>query len=206
MLGFLTRSRPRPASRPHSVRLSLEWLEGRNLMSAPSIMNFTATTLPDHVAQLSGMVADANPGTVQITFSGAATGSTTANSAGNFSYSTTNAVLGSVTAVAVNQQNVSSNPVTATLRNAAPVITSFNAVQGSGGYWTFSGTVTDDTPAGATVTFAGLPELAGKKITVNADGTFSYTVQLQPGESGMVTAQATDVWGQTSNVARDLVG
>jgi len=205
MLGLLTRSRPRPAPRSHSVRLALERLEGRDLMTAPSITSFAAVTLPGHVIQLSGTLMDEHPATVRVTFGGAVSGFTTADSTGHFIYSTKSGSLGVVQAVGFDDEGLSSNVANATVLNAPPTIVSFDATEGPGGYWTFSGRVSDDTPAGATVTFGGLPELAGQPTTVNSDGTFSITVQLAPGESGMVTAQATDVWGQKSNVVKDLV-
>jgi hypothetical protein len=86
-------------------------------------------------------------------------------------------------------------------RSSAPVITGFQANRGSGNCWTFSGTVIDQNPAGLTVTFGGLPSLQGQVATTNASGYFSLTVQLQPGECGMATAQTTDWAGLQSNVA-----
>lgn len=206
MLGLLTRSRrPRPAPRPHSVRLALECLERRNLLAAPIISTFTATTLPGHVAQLSGTVFDESPRTVQITFSGAVSGTTTADSSGHFSYSTTNAVLGVVHARALDNEGLYSAMVDAVLSNGAPAISNFVAVQGADGYWTFKGTVNDQNPGTCTVTLTGLPQLNGQKVSVAADGTFSYTVWLPAGTWGTVGAQATDEWGLTSNEAMAMV-
>src|SRR5262245_40075559 len=205
MLGLLTRCRRRPpATRPHSVRLALEALERRDLLAAPSITGFTATTLVGHVARLSGTVTDENPATVRITFSGAVSGSTTVDATGHFSFSTTNAVLGSVTATGLDQENLSAT-ATSTLSSSAPVITNFKAIMGSFGFWTFTGKVIDEDPSHCTVKFSGLPELEGKTTTVAADGTFTYTVQLKPGETGMVLATATDCWGLTSQEAEAIV-
>ncbi|HMC65337.1 MAG TPA: hypothetical protein VKI65_10400 [Gemmataceae bacterium] len=205
MLGLLTRRRwPRPATRPHSVRLALEALETRDLMAAPVITSFTATTLPGHIARLTGTVTDENPATVHIRFSGAASGDTTVDATGHFSFSTTNAVLGSVTATGLDQENLSATAMS-TLSSSAPVITNFKAIMGSFGFWTFTGKVTDEDPSHCVVKFSGLPELEGKTTTVALDGTFSYTVQLQPGETGMVLATATDCWGLTSAEAEAVV-
>jgi hypothetical protein len=87
----------------------------------------------------------------------------------------------------------------------APTITNFTAVPSYNNYWTFSGTLLDGNPAGATIYFGGLSSLSGKTTTVNSYGTFSLSVQLQPGESGYATAQAKDLAGQWSAVAEVLV-
>jgi hypothetical protein len=84
--------------------------------------------------------------------------------------------------------------------SSPPVISGFQATH-SGNYWTFSGTVIDQNPAGLTVTFGGLPSLQGRVATTNGSGSFSLTVQLQPGEGGTATAQTTDWAGQQSNLA-----
>jgi hypothetical protein len=89
--------------------------------------------------------------------------------------------------------------------HSAPVISNFTATQGSNNVWTFTGLVTDDSPAGLTVNFGGLPSLQDKTATVGADGRFSLTVALAQGESGEATAQVTDWWGLTSNLAWVMV-
>jgi hypothetical protein len=88
--------------------------------------------------------------------------------------------------------------------NDPPVITSFKARPGLGNLWTFSGTVTDENPAGCTIAFGGV--LSGITTTVAADGTFTYTTELPPGMSGGVSAQAFDEAGLESNIAESYVG
>ena len=206
MLGLLTRRRwPRPATRPHSVRLALEALETRDLMAAPVITSFTATTLPGHIARLTGTVTDENPGSVTITFTGAVSASTTVNPAGSFSFSTTDAVLGVVHAKALDNQGLYSAIVDATLANSKPVITNFTAVRGSGGFWTFSGKVTDQSQTTCSVAFSGLPELEGKTATVAADGSFYLVVWIPAGTQGTAIAVATDEWNLTSEEAAAIV-
>jgi hypothetical protein len=93
------------------------------------------------------------------------------------------------------------------LAQAGPVISNFSASEGYNNIWTFSGSVADGygSAVGLTVTFGGLNSLAGKSATVAANGTFSLIVQLQPGEGGYATAQTTDSYGFTSNMAQVLV-
>jgi hypothetical protein len=82
-----------------------------------------------------------------------------------------------------------------------PIISDFEAIEEAPGIWTFRGQVTGDDMAGMTVTLGGLPSLNGQVVQVEEDGWFYCTVQLQAGEHGMATAQATDWLGNVSNVA-----
>jgi hypothetical protein len=86
-----------------------------------------------------------------------------------------------------------------------PIITSFQAVQGPNNLWTFSGQVSDPNPGPITVTLGGLPGLQGQTVGVQPNGSFSITIQLRPGVSGIATAQATDSLAIESNVAMALV-
>lgn len=88
---------------------------------------------------------------------------------------------------------------------AAPVITGFQvASAGYTNWYTFSGTVSGYLP-GMVVSLSGLPQLQGVQVGVNSSGQFSLTVQLSSGESGTVTAVATDTYGQVSNAASVFV-
>jgi hypothetical protein len=84
---------------------------------------------------------------------------------------------------------------------ASPTISDFEAVQEAPGIWTFRGRVTGDDLVGMDVTLGGLPSLNGQVVQVEEDGWFYCTVQLQPGEHGKATAQASDWLGHVSNVA-----
>ena len=88
-----------------------------------------------------------------------------------------------------------------TIANGDPQITSFSATNPLGNYWTFSGTVADEDPAGCLVNFGEL--LEGVSVDVNADGTFSYTTYLE--EEGRVTAQAIDAEGALSSTVEAAV-
>ncbi len=89
--------------------------------------------------------------------------------------------------------------------NAAPRIEDFVGEEGPGRVWTFTGRVVDEAPGGLTVTFGGIPSLAGQTTITAADGSFSKTVVLQPGEEGYATAVTVDAAGLSSNVARYFV-
>jgi hypothetical protein len=108
-------------------------------------------------------------------------------------------ILGGHLAQAAHTGAVNGNAV------AAPVIVDFTATEDYGCTWTFAGNVSDPNMAGMHVALGGLQSLAGQTVTVAADGSFSLTIMLQPGESGTATAQATDCNGQVSNVATAFV-
>ncbi len=71
----------------------------------------------------------------------------------------------------------------------------------------FTGQVSDETPSGLTIRFAGLPSLQGKTTTTDSTGAFSYTVALQTNgsDTGMAEAQTTDPQGFDSNTATRFV-
>jgi len=286
MFGLLGRSRrkakPWP---PRHARLWLEALEERHCLSAaaPSLTLSTQVN-PGHTVVLSGYVTDSQPMGIPVSFSGAVTGRTTTNTMGYYSFSTMNASLGSVSAVAVDSSGLSSNTAAGTIAVTAPslamsisydtlgkirlsgtvtgadpgglsvslsgvltgsastasngtfgfvgraigtgsiqatvtdawgnfssaqvsfnpdppAITAFTGTEGMGNVWTFKGTVSAPERAGMMVQLGGLPSLQNAVATVQADGTWSVTVQLKTGESGMASAITTDWWGQKSEAA-----
>jgi len=289
MLGLLARSRRKSSPvRARRPPLLLEALESRYTPAVPTLM-LNAQALVGHLVQLSGAMMDPLPGGGTVTFSGAASGTTVTDPSGHFSYLTSNASLGQVSAVGVDllgqlsntaTANISVSPPSITLNftygtggnitlsgtvadidagvrpvtfsgvvnttvttrpdgsfsltthttgvgaiqattmdlwgltSAAaqvsinptpPVITDFNGIQGANNCWTFSGKVTAQEPAGMMVALDGLPSLH-TVAQVQADGTWSVTVQLAMGEKGTATANTTDWWGQEANEAMFFVG
>jgi hypothetical protein len=154
---------------------------------------------------LSGTVTDlyASPAGLTVTISGVVNGSAVTDSNGNFTLTTNASALGVVNASTIDSRGVGSNVASVTLQANPPVISNFAAVGGANQMYTFSGTVTDQTPAGLVIAFGGIPSLANKTTTVNADGSFSLTVQLQCDgtDNGFASAQTTNWWGLQSNVA-----
>ena len=82
-----------------------------------------------------------------------------------------------------------------------PTISDFEAIEEAPGIWTFRGRVAGDDMVGRDVALGGLASLNGKVAQVEEDGWFYCTVQLQPGEHGLATAQTSDWLGHVSNVA-----
>lgn len=91
--------------------------------------------------------------------------------------------------------------------NDTPEITSFSACEDdpADGWWTFKGTVQADVFRDMAVHFGGLPSLEGTSVGVEQDGTFTFHIELQPCEQGLVTAEAVNWEGIHSNVADDYV-
>jgi hypothetical protein len=152
-----------------------------------------------------GTVSDMDPSGRTVTITGVVSGSVTTSSNGSYAYTATASGLGAVYASTVDLWGQSSNTAQLTLSVNPPQIANFQAIQNAGTLWTFSGTVLDQSACGLTVTFGGLPSLAGKQTIVGQDCTFSDSIILQSGESGVATAQTTDWWGQPSNVASATV-
>ncbi len=195
---FPRRSRRAAAGVRRRSALALECLEGRDCPSAPVITLQTAV-LANHYVQLSGTVTADDPSSVLVSFSGAATGSVATDSTGHYSLATSNASLGSVTAVGVDGNNQSSSPVTGTIAVDPPSVT-LSVAYGAGHSVTLSGRVTDIDAAGRTVTFSGV--VTGSVVT-NTDGTYSYTATASG--LGTVSSSTTDLWAQASNQAQASV-
>jgi len=116
----------------------------------------------------------------------------------SFNFTTDQAVLGEVDAVAVDNYSNTSAAVTATVTSNAPVIQDF-AVSRFGNLWTFTGKVIDEAPAGLTVTFSGLSTLNGRTTTTDANGNFSVTYELSTPGSWLASATTQDIWGLPSS-------
>ena len=215
MWGLLNRPRRQSKSAPkRTFRPTLEALEARNCPS-PVITNFSAnpTNGPgSRQVELKGTVSDVNPQMDTVTFTGQVGGQTTPDFNGNFDYVGSAGGLGTVTAVAttyitsyIAPMKISSAPVTATISSAAPVITSFSVIQGSGGTWTFSGHVSDEAPYGIVVQFGGAWQAMGLNASCDGSGNFKATLFLPSLTSGSVTAQCQDIWSLLSNTVIDPI-
>jgi hypothetical protein len=149
-------------------------------------------------------VIDELPAYRTVTFSGGYSGTTTTNSQGFFSIMVTANQLGPMMATTTDPAGHASNGAIYTLTSTAPVIQNFSVSELPNGWYEFTGQVTDESPQGLTVYFGGEPiSLEGHSVTVAADGTFSFAIQLNgtSSDDGVATAVTTDWWGLQSNVA-----
>lgn len=87
--------------------------------------------------------------------------------------------------------------------NTAPVIEDFTAEEAGNGLFLFTGRVTDEAPAGLTVTFGGVQSVAGLTAVTDENGNFSLLVRLNTDgtDNGIVSAMTADAQGAASNEA-----
>ena len=200
MFALLTRpGRSRRATRRSRVRLTFDRLEARDCPAAPVISNFLATPLTGHSVRLTGMVRDANPASVSISFSGVLSGGTTATAGGNFSFTAKPTALGTVTAVGTDGQGLQSASVSTQVSSPAPTLTLHLSYLSKNNIY-LTGKVSAPSPAGLTVTITGV---ASGTVTTDASG--NYAICLPASGVGKVSATVTDVWGQVSAAASATV-
>ena len=165
-----------------------------DVTAAPTV-TLATQVFAGHQVQLTGTVSGAFAAGATVTFSGAVNGSTTAGANGNYTFTTTSATLGTVTAVAVDGQQHTSNAASATVAEAAPTIT-LTVTAASADSVTLSGTVTDIDAAGESVAISGA---LNETVTADANGNFSFT--MPTADLGSVNVATTDQWGQAGGVA-----
>ncbi len=194
--------------------VSASAVDGKGLAASPvsATISDTAPALSLTMAYgsqrtvvLSGRVIDVDMGGRTVTFSGVVNATVVTNSDGTFCLTTQASSLGTIQATTVDLWGLRSNTAQVNVTSNAPIIQGFTATENSNNYWTFSGWVSDESAPGLIVQFGGLPSVTGKTAVVGTDGTFSLTVQLQPGEAGDVTAQVTDWWGLMSVLVSAVV-
>jgi hypothetical protein len=176
----------------------VETLESRYCLNASLSFSLTANVLPLHMVELSGTVTDPNPASVAINFTGAYTGTTTANSSGKFDLISANATLGALTAVATDGQGNTTTDQSV-IFVAVPTI-SLTLTYGAQKTVTVSGTVNDIDPGGRTITLSGM--MSGTVVT-DTNGAFTWTGKAS--NRGVINASTVDLWGQQSNTAQVTV-
>jgi hypothetical protein len=169
-------------------------------------LNVSAAQGPNRTVTVTGQVSGNSPAGLTVTLSGVVSGSVTTNANGTFTYTGAASAPGPIQATVTDLWGVTVSAVT-TLTSQPPAILNFKAVNNGNNSWTFTGQVQDEYAAGLVVRLGGIPSLDNNNASaiVQADGKFSYTITLEPGEQGGVTAQCTDWWGQPSNEATAYV-
>ncbi len=170
----------------NSFKPSIESLESRY---CPTLhVTLAAQVLPAHEVQLSGAVTGGNVAGVSLSFSGAVTGNVTTDSTGNFSYTTSQATLGSVSVTGTGTDMASAN-----IAVAAPSFSSLSISYGTQRTVTVSGTLVSIDASSRTVSLSGAASASG---VTNSSGFFSVTTTATA--LGMISVSATDLWGQAS--------
>jgi hypothetical protein len=170
----------------------------------PENLTLSVTYLPNKQVTLSGqLTGTSTPGGECINLMGAVEGTAVTNAQGYYSVTLTAQSLGQVSAATADGL---SNTATAMLVSAASTLSNFVATQEGPGLWLFTGNVNGAPTQGMMINFAGLQSMQGQSISVNPDGSFAFYFQVPAGQNGIVSAQAIDWWGDTSNTAMVYAG
>lgn len=170
------------------------------VVNAAPFISMSITNVYRNQVTVTGQVLDEDAGPFTVTFTGKVTGSVITQLDGSFSYTGTATGVGTISATTKDALCQVSNAAQVTLTSNVPVILNFQAIdQQINNFWTFRGQVMDEAAPGLTVTLGGLASLSGQTVTVDFDGWFSLTVQLQAGETGFASAIVTDWLNQTSS-------
>ena len=188
---------------------SLEALESRDCPSggppmpaAPPIIQMSSTASGPHQFTLVGHVTDAQPAGLTVQLSGVYVGTVQTDADGNFTLAVDPDNLGIESANVTDEAGLASNQAQAIFSSMAPSITGFCGQRTLGHIWTFTGHVTDEYAAGLKITFGGAVQaMDGQSTTVDANGDFTFTIEIPDGQEGGVSAQTTDWWGLASNQA-----
>jgi len=185
--------RPRSVVFQHRARLLVEPLEVRNLCSASPVLTLSAVPLTSTSLQINGSVQDANPSGVQISYKGAASGSTTTDSNGNFAITLTNLVVGRpLSFIGLDSQQLQTNAATTILEDpASNLMIAVNT--GPSNAVTVNGQLSGSNSGGQTITFGGT--LVASTVT-NSNGAFTYSGTSSG--TGMMTITAPNGTGTTT--------
>jgi hypothetical protein len=180
--------------------MRFESLEGRYCLAAPTIDSFQIDSVSGTTVSVSGYVTDESPETVEVDFSGALEGSTYANGSGYFSYSG-EAQFGTIDAVALDEEMLSSDSAEVTIESDVPVIDSLSVTYGYHTEVTITGQVIDEDPGGLYVYFTGAVE--GYAET---DSSGNFSLNVPSAWPGTVQAAVADGWGQLTEAWVDING
>jgi len=151
--------------------------------------------MPGNMVHLTGHVTDDSPSIVAVAFGGKVSGSTTANSSGDYCFVAPASGLGIITAVGADSRGLTSNTAVVNFASAVPSLT-LSYTWMSNRVVHLMGHVTDEFAAYRTVTFSGA--VLGTAMT---DSSGNFNTWLTASNLGAVTATVTDQWNQTSAAA-----
>jgi hypothetical protein len=193
IFSFLRSEKSKKA--PCSYRLRVDELEERYCPSAAHL-TLTAVVLPGHEVQLTGTVTGDQVAGYNVMINGAVSVQATTDSNGNYSVTTSQASLGSIYAVGMNQALQSTDTAYASIAVTAPALT-MSLSYGSQNHVTLNGTLTDIDAGSRTISISGV---AGGTATTDSSGNFSLATTATA--LGDIYATETDLWSQVSNTAK----
>jgi hypothetical protein len=172
--------------------------------NVPMITGFTVTEGACGTVIVTGCVSDESPGGLTVDIAGVVQGSATVDSDGSFSAIVSgNGQLGEITATVADWFGQQSAEATAQLVSLAPEIGSLNVFFVGDYELHVQGQVTDESPECLAIVVTWLGE--SYSVCASGDGCFEWSCTIQAGQNGTVTAQTTDWWTLTSNVASEVV-
>lgn len=209
MLSFLSKLR-RPCARRRRTAWSPETLEPRivltNMDPMTSNMDPMISAFVEYGDETEvtiwGFVMDEAPDGLIVYLNGAVAGSTFTDPEGNFSVTADAPTEGDVILTVADAEGAEAIPATVTIASMPPQINSFKFTRYAN-FWTYEGTVFDESPEGLTVTFGGVA--GSHSTTVKADGSFKLTIHWPDAKEGDVTASVTDWYDHDSETAEYYV-
>lgn len=166
-----------------------------NLEDEAPTLTLGFTHGPNQTITLHGWILDEDAEGCVVTFTGAVTGTATADAEGFFTFQTTLTSLGTVQATTQDMWSQNSNTAQVEITNEAPSIT-LNITYGAGRTVTLSGQVTDEYVAGLTLYFGNA---YSGSVTLGTDGSFS--VETDAASLGPLELSVTDWWGATGSTS-----
>jgi hypothetical protein len=192
MLQLFGSRKERRAHKRPATRLHLECLEGR-INPTPVLSNISAHYVNNQMV-LTGQLQDDSLANNTIQISGAATGRTTTDASGNFTFTAGENTLGQLTIVGVDANSQTSDAYY--LNVQAPPIVYLSIMSTHQTNVTLQGSVVAPNPAGFVVQIFGV---CSSSVVTDANGQFSIT--LPASSLGSIYADTTDSLGQVSNIA-----
>ncbi len=199
-----TFTRPAGASATISAQVADQWGQSTVVYTfiqgggGFSEISLNTEVLAGHQVALTGNLVGYTVAGSVVTFSGAVTGSTTADANGYYSYVGSNSSLGDVTVSATNAADETSADVTVAVTKPDPTVT-LAVAYASPTSVTLTGEVTSIDGILTTVTLSGPGVI--DTIVVYPDEYGYYSVTVSTLGSGEITAVASDTWGTDSYAA-----
>jgi len=182
-------SKGKRSFRPRVEMLEDRWCPDASAALAALHVTAAAEVLPGHQVRLTGSVTGGDTAGLTVIFTGAVNSTTTTDANGNFSFTTSEASLGLVYATGLGMDTASADIVA-----SRPDVSALSITYVDQDTVSVTGTLTSMDPGGKTIGFSGVG--SGSAIT-DSSGNFSFITDTTG--LGMISAVATDEWGQSSD-------
>jgi hypothetical protein len=200
MFGLSSARRPRrPLRRPRRYRkIGFECLENRYCLSAPSITSFQIDSVDGAEVTVSGYVIDEWPEYAEVILDGVLNEVAYPDSTGYFECIGDASGVGTIEAIAIDDEYLWSDPAEVELQSQVPSVTSLQIVYNGKNDITIQGKISDEDPEDATVYIYGA---VFEELTPDANGDFS--VDITDASLGSIEVYAVDALDQESDTLYD---